>query len=96
MDRPDEVTSAKTPRTLNSFGAWAESHCVGGRRLLEEVVSGFGGRVEKLAAATSLERAQEVQSAYLKSSYEDFIARSAKLAELYLDLARKTYSPSKA
>ena len=35
----------------------------------------------------------EVQNEYLKSSYEDFIAQSTKLGELYVDLAKEAYKP---
>ncbi len=35
----------------------------------------------------------EVQSEYLKSSYEDFVAQSTKLGELYADLAKQAYKP---
>ena len=43
--------------------------------------------------AKSLEKAMEVQSEYLKSSYEDFVAQSTKLGELYADLAKEAYKP---
>jgi len=48
---------------------------------------------EKLMSAKSLEKAMEVQSEYLKSSYEDFVAQSTKLGELYVDLAKEAYKP---
>lgn len=48
---------------------------------------------EKLMAAKSLEKAMEVQSEYLKSSYEDFIAESTKLSELCVDFAKEAYKP---
>ena len=48
---------------------------------------------EKLMGAKSLEKAMEVQSEYLKSSYEDFVAQSTKLSELYTDLAKEAYKP---
>jgi hypothetical protein len=35
----------------------------------------------------------EVQSEYLKSSYEDFVAQSTKLSELYAGLAKEAYKP---
>ena len=35
----------------------------------------------------------EVQSEYLKSSYEDFVAQSTKLGELYAGLAKEAYKP---
>ena len=48
---------------------------------------------EKLFGAKSLEKAIEVQSDFLKSSYEGFVARSGKFSELYADLAKETYKP---
>jgi phasin family protein len=48
---------------------------------------------EKLLGAKSLETAMEVQSEYLKSSYEDFVAEATKLGELYVDLAKEAYKP---
>ncbi|GAB4354415.1 MAG: phasin family protein [Oricola sp.] len=48
---------------------------------------------EKLAAAKSLEAAMEVQTEFVKSAYEAFIAQSTKMGELYADLAKEAYKP---
>lgn len=48
---------------------------------------------EKLLAAKNLENAIEVQTQYLKSSYEDFVAEATRLGELYVDLAKEAYKP---
>jgi len=48
---------------------------------------------EKLLGAKSLENAIEVQSDYVKSSYESFVSEATKLGELYADLARESYRP---
>jgi phasin family protein len=48
---------------------------------------------EKLIGAKSLEKALEVQTEYLRSSYEDFVAEATKLGELYADLTRQAYRP---
>lgn len=48
---------------------------------------------EKLLGAKSVETAIEVQTEFLRSSYEDFVAEAAKLGELYADLARHAYRP---
>ena len=49
--------------------------------------------LEKLFGAKSLEKAIEVQSDYVKTTYEGFIAEATKLGELYTDLAKETYKP---
>jgi hypothetical protein len=51
---------------------------------------------EKLAAAKSLDKVMEVQADYLKSAYEGFVAQSAKVGQLYVDLAQEIYKPFEA
>jgi len=48
---------------------------------------------EKLASAKSLDKAAEIHSEFLRSAYEDFVARATKLGELYVDLAKEAYKP---
>ena len=48
---------------------------------------------EKLMGAKSLEKAVEVQSDYFKTAYEGFVSRTAKLGQLYSDLAQEPYKP---
>ena len=48
---------------------------------------------EKLLGAKSLEKAIEIQSDYVKTAYEGFVAEAAKMGELYTDLAKETYKP---
>ena len=48
---------------------------------------------ERLLGAKTLESAVEVQTEYLRSSYEDFVAQAAKFGQLYTDLARHAYRP---
>ncbi len=49
--------------------------------------------LEKMLGAKSLEKAIEVQSDYVKSAYEGFVAQTTKLGELYTDFAKETYKP---
>ena len=81
---------------MNSFGAWTKS----GQAIVAEVVDyskksveGSAAAWEKLMGAKSLEKAMEVQSEYLKSSYQDFVAGATKLSELYADAAKQAYKP---
>jgi len=81
---------------LTSFGAWTK----GTQAIAAEVVDysrksaeSSAAAWEKLMSAKSLEKALEVQSQYLRSSYEDFVAEATKLGELYVDLAKQAYKP---
>jgi phasin family protein len=81
---------------MNSFGAWSKS----GQAIVAEVVDyskksveGSAAAWEKLLGAKSLEKVMEVQTDYLKSSYEGFVAEATKLGELYADFAKEAYKP---
>ena len=81
---------------LTSFGAWTK----GAQAIAVEFVDYSkksaecsAAAWEKLMGAKSLEKAMEVQTEYLKSSYEDFVAEATKLGELYVDLAKEAYKP---
>jgi phasin family protein len=49
--------------------------------------------MERLLGAKTLEKAIEVQSDYVKTTYEGFVAEATKLGELYADLAKESYKP---
>ena len=49
--------------------------------------------IEKLVGAGTLDKAIEIQSAYLKSTYEGFVAQSSKFGELYANLAKEAFKP---
>jgi phasin family protein len=49
--------------------------------------------LEKLAGVRSLDKALEVQTDYAKTAYETFVAESARIGELYKDLAKDAYKP---
>ena len=48
---------------------------------------------EKLAGIKSLDQAIQIQSDYLKSAYEGFVAHSTKTRELYTKLAQDSFAP---
>ncbi|MGA3309808.1 MAG: phasin family protein [Xanthobacteraceae bacterium] len=81
---------------MTSFGAWTKNAQAIASEVVDYSKKSFeesAAAWEKLVGAKSLEKAMEVQSEYLKSSYEDFVAQSTKLGELYVDLAKEAYKP---
>jgi phasin family protein len=96
MDQINKFGQDSMDMALNSFGAWtknvqaiASEVADYSKKAFEDSAAAWG----KLIGAKSLEKALEVQNEYLKSSYEDFIAQSTKLGELYVDLAKEAYKP---
>jgi hypothetical protein len=49
--------------------------------------------LEKLFGAKSIEKAIEIQTDYIKTAYEGFVAEATKLGELYTDIAKESYKP---
>jgi len=81
---------------MASLGAWSKNAQAIASEVADYSKKSFEDSAaawEKLVGAKSLEKAMEVQSEYLKSSYEDFVAKSTKLGELYADLAKEAYKP---
>jgi hypothetical protein len=59
------------------------------KKSFEEGTAAF----EKLLGAKSVEKVIEVQTAYLKTAYEAFVAEATKLGGLYTDVAKDAYKP---
>ncbi len=96
MDQMNKFGQDSMDMALNSFGAWTKNAQTIASEVTDYSRKAFEDSAaawEKLVGAKSLEKALEVQNQYLKSSYEDFIAQSTKLGELYVDLAKEAYKP---
>jgi phasin family protein len=81
---------------MNCFGTWtknAQAIAVELADYTKKSAEGSAAAWEKLLGAKTLENAIAIQSAYLKSSYEDFVAEASKLGELYAGLAKEAYKP---
>lgn len=52
--------------------------------------------VEKLAGVKSIEAAVELQTSFVKSSFEKMVAEATKIGELYANVAKTAYAPFQA
>ncbi len=52
--------------------------------------------LEKLFAASSLDKAVEVQSDFVRSAYEGYVGQVAKLNDIVTSMARDAYRPYEA
>ena len=81
---------------LSSFGTSTKSAQAITTEVIDYAKKSFEGSAaawERLLGAKTLDQAAEIQSEYLKSAFEDFVARTTKLGELYVDLAKEMYQP---
>ncbi len=59
------------------------------KKSFEQTASTF----EKLVGVKSLDKAIEIQTDYVKSAYEGFVAQATKTGELYAKLAQDSFAP---
>lgn len=81
---------------MNSFGALTKTGQAIATEFADYSKKSFedGTKVmEKLIGAKSLDKAIEIQTDYVKTAYEGFVAQATKIGELYGDLAKETYKP---
>lgn len=49
--------------------------------------------LEQLVSAKSLDKAVEIQTAYLRSAYQDYVGQMTKVGEIVADMAKTAYKP---
>jgi hypothetical protein len=54
------------------------------------------GQLEKLLQAKSLDDAVRIQSEYVKSARESFVAQATKISDLYTSLAKEALKPAES
>lgn len=62
------------------------------KKAFEDSVS----HIEKISTVKSVEAAFELQTSYVKSAYEGYVAEATKIGEMYADLAKDAYKPYEA
>jgi hypothetical protein len=96
IEEVQQLGKEQIDATMKSFGACSKS-----MQAIAVELADYSKRVfeqgtaatEKLIGAKSLDKAFEVQSDFVKNSYEGFVAQATKLGELYTDLAKEAYKP---
>ena len=76
----------------NAFQAIATETADYSKKAFEDSVA----HVEKITTVKSVEAAFELQTSYVKSAYEGYIAEATKIGEMYADLAKDAYKPYEA
>src|SRR5262249_51813718 len=91
-----EISKEGTDMAMKAFGTWSKNAQAIATEVADYSKKSFEDSAvafQKLIGAKSLEKAMEVQTEYLQSSYEELVAESAKIGELYADFAREAYKP---
>lgn len=78
--------------TAKGFQAIAAETADYSKKSFEDGLAHF----EKLSTVKSVEAAFELQSSYVKASYEAFVAEATKIGEMYAELAKGAYKSYEA
>lgn len=92
----DKYSKDNVDAAMNSFGVISkgiQALAVGAADYSKKSLEQGAEALERILSATSIEQALEIQSDYIKSAYEDFIAELNRVSELYADLAKEVCRP---
>lgn len=83
------AATASADTFANSFQTIATAHADYVKKAIQDSSEFFA----KLTSVKEPTKVMELQSEYVKSAYETFVAESKKLSELYADLFKQTTKP---
>ena len=96
IDTIQKFSKDNADAALKSFGVVSKgAQAIAGRdrRLRQKSFEQSTATLEKLVGAKTLDKAIEIQTDFVKSAYEGFVAQSTKLGELYASLAKEAFKP---
>ena len=80
-------------KSFNAFTKTAQAVAAETADYSKKSLEGASSVTEKVLGAKSLDKAFEIQSDYLKSAYEGFVAYASKVGELYTNLVKDAVKP---
>jgi len=92
----DEIQKENMDAGMKSFGVMSKGFqaiAVELANYSKEALDNHVATTERLMGAKSPEKAFEMQTEYVKTAYESFVAHATKIGELYADLAKELYKP---
>ena len=84
-----DAATASANTFASSFQTIATAHADYAKKALQDSSEFFA----KLTSVREPTKVMELQSEYVKSAYETFVAESKKFSELYADLFKQTTKP---
>jgi Uncharacterized conserved protein len=96
FDDLQQVGKDNVDNALKSFGALSKGTQAIATEVVDYSKKSFEegtAALEKLFGVKTLDKAVELQTEFARSAYEGFVAKAAKIGEIYADLAKETYKP---
>lgn len=96
LDQIQKIGQDNLDATVKAFGAFSNNAQAIAAESAEFARKSFEhstSTVEKLFGARTLDKAVEVQTAYVKGAYDSLVSQSARMGALYTALATDTFKP---
>ncbi len=96
FDNIQKIGKDNVDATLKSFGAVSKGAQAIATEAADYAKKSFEqstAALEKLMGVKSLDKAIEIQTDYVKASYEGFVAQSSKMGELAAKTAKEAFKP---
>lgn len=96
FDDVQKLGQANVETAMNLFGEWTKGWQSVAAEMTDYTKRSFEDGTqtfEKLVGAKSIEQAFEIQSAYAKRAYEEYVQQMTKIGGLYTGLAKDAYRP---
>ncbi len=93
MQKLSQENLEATIKAVSAFSSNAQAIAQETAEFARNAFEHNSAAVENLAGAQTLDKAVEVQTAYVKGAYESFIGQAGKVGGLYAALAADTFKP---
>jgi hypothetical protein len=96
FDQIQKLGKDNADAALKSFGAvskGAQAIAVESADFAKKSFEQGTATIEKLVGAKTLNKAIEIQTDYVRSAYENMVAQTTKIGELYAGLAKDLFKP---
>lgn len=94
-----KMTQAGMDSALKLWSEWAKSWQAVGAEMNDYAKRSFEDgtkTLEKLMTARTVEQAIEIQSSYVRRSYDDYMQQMTRLGSMYADMAKDSTKPFEA
>lgn len=99
VEEVQKLTKENMDRVMKSVGVYSKGFqalAVESADYSKKSFEEGSAAMEKLLSAKSLDKAVEIQSDYVKSSYEAMVGQVTKMNEMVADMAKEGYAPYEA
>jgi hypothetical protein len=96
FDDVQKLGQSNVEQAMNLFGEWTKGWQTVAAEMTDYTKRSFEDGTqtfEKLVSAKSIEQAMEIQTAYAKRAYEDYVHQMTKMGGLYTGMAKDAYRP---